>query len=70
MRFDVYGRMQLIVDRVDDGYRVYEVGAEGKRRLLHDLHVPAEFDEEGILRYLDDVFHELGRPGRTIRRIA
>jgi predicted enzyme related to lactoylglutathione lyase len=69
MRFDVYGRLLLDIVRTPDGYQVCEVGAEGKRRLRDDLVLPADVPEAGIEQALDDLLHELGDPGRVIRRV-
>jgi hypothetical protein len=69
MRFDIYGQRQLDVIRDGMGWKVYEVGA-GTRVLLNDVIIPADVDENDISTFLDDLFHELARPGKTIRRIA
>ncbi len=68
MRFDIYGQQQLDVVRDSDGWKVYGVG-DGKRVLLNDVVIPSEVEENDIPTFLDDLFHELARPGKTIRRI-
>jgi hypothetical protein len=69
MRFEVYGRFQLEIVRATSGYEIYELGAEGKRRVREDLALPAELPEDDIEQALDDLLHELARPGRSIRRV-
>ena len=68
MRFDVYGRLQLDIVHTPDGYRVCELGAEGKRRLREDIVLPPDLPEAEIEQVLDDLLHELGGPGRVVRR--
>lgn len=68
MRFDIYGRQQLDVVRDDDRWNVYELSA-GTRVLLNDVIIPPDVDEAGLSTFLDDLFHELARPGQTVRRI-
>lgn len=67
-RFDLYGRCELDVERVEGRWVAYHRG-EGKRRLAEELVIPPDVEEEGLERYLDDLLHELGRPGATVRRI-
>ena len=43
---------------------------EGKRAPLDHVLIPPHVKEEELSTYLDDLFHELARPGRTIRRVA
>ena len=68
MRFDIYGQEQLDVIREGGGWKVYVVG-DGKRIPLSDIVIPADVEENEIPTFLDDLFHELARPGKTIRRV-
>ena len=68
MRFDIYGKSKLDIVRDGDRWKVYALG-EGKRTLLGDVVIPPEITEHEVAIYLDDLFHELARPGQTIRRI-
>lgn len=70
MRFDVYGRFRLDVTREHDRLVVLEVGDDGKRRLRDDLVLDAELDDADIAQALDDLLHELGKPGARVVRIA
>ncbi len=70
LRFDVYGRFVLAIERAPDGtITVFELGAEGKRRRRDDVLVPPHVADDAIAEYLDDLLHELGGPGRAVRRL-
>jgi hypothetical protein len=69
MRFDIYGQQLLDVAREGGNWKVYEVGT-GTRVLLSDVVIPSDVDDNDISTFLDDLFHELARPGKTIRRIS
>jgi len=56
------------LERVEDGWLAYRVG-EGKRRPLPELVVPGEMEPDGLLRYLEDLYHEMSSPGRSVRQI-
>ena len=68
MRFDVYGRYQLEVVRENDRWVTYRLGF-GKRRKMSDFAIPSSMRPDELAVYLDDILHELGRPGSTITRI-
>jgi hypothetical protein len=57
MRFSVYGRI-VEVSRVQNGWEVFYVGNEGKRRPAEELVIPAHLSEEELTRYLADLCHE------------
>lgn len=67
-RFDVFGRYVLDVRRVDGRWVAFRVG-EGKRRPVN-LHVPSDFDDAELDRYLEDLLHESGRPDTSLRRLS
>lgn len=68
MRFDIYGRYELEVSREGSRWKVFSVGA-GKRELLNDVVIPDDVEQQEITTFLDDLFHELAKPGKAIRRI-
>ncbi len=68
MRFSVYGRYELEVVREAGAWVVYR-SEDGKRRPAGDLIVPAHLNAEDVPTYLDDILHELARPGTEIRRL-
>jgi len=69
MRFDVFGRLVLIVERDGESWRVLELGADGKRRLFEDVVIPCHMPEDEIGTLLADILHELARPGSSVRRL-
>ncbi len=68
MRFDVYRRYQLGVVREDERWIMYRLDY-GKRRETSDFVIPASLRPDELATYLDDMLHELARPGDIIRRI-
>jgi hypothetical protein len=69
MRFDVYGRFQLEVVRAGAEWTIYRL-ENGRRRPMNDLVIPPDTPTDDVLRYLDDLLHELAEPGRILRRIG
>jgi hypothetical protein len=68
IRFDVYGRFEVVVTRTPSGWRVVRSGAAGKRSLDGEFLEP-HVTEAGLADRLEILFHESGRPGARIRRI-
>ena len=60
--FDVFGR-RLGVEWDGDQWNASEVGPEGKRRPA-PVSIPPWIDEDGLLRFLADLFHESATQGR------
>lgn len=56
LRFDVFGR-EIAIERTTGGWRPLLVGSEGKSRPA-DFNIPSTLDEDELLGYLDDLFHE------------
>jgi hypothetical protein len=65
MRFNVYGRFLLDVQRKGDAWVVYRL-VDGLRVPSHDLVIPSDIEEAGISQFLDDIFHELSGPDDRI----
>ena len=69
MRLDVFGR-ELIVERDGDTWAVFHPG-EGKRRVAHDVSIPAEVPADRVAEYLADLLHEFATPDHPrVRRLA
>jgi hypothetical protein len=66
MKFDVYGRFQVEILRESDSWIAYRTGL-GMRSRDCSIAIPDSLAPEEIAGYLDDLFHELCGPGRTIR---
>ena len=57
IRLDVFGRLVLAM-HTDDGWKIYYVGGEGKRRPASDIMVPHDISEANLEEYLADLCHE------------
>ena len=68
MRFAFYGRFDLHVTRRGGSWEVFRL-VDGKRKAVSDIFIPAAIEADEIERYLNDLLHELARPGKSIRRI-
>ena len=69
MKFDIYGRFQLEIQRQNANWVVYRIEL-GKRAKLDDIVIPATLEEpQEIAIYLDDLFHELSGPGDSVEVI-
>jgi len=66
MKFDVYRRFRLEVQRENDSWVVYRLGL-GKRVKLNHVIIPNTLEASEIAIFLDDVFHELSGPGQSVR---
>jgi pimeloyl-ACP methyl ester carboxylesterase len=64
MKFNIYGRFQVEVRREKDSWIVYR-SELGKRAMLNDVVIPSNMAAHDIATYLDDVFHEFARPGKS-----
>ena len=69
-RFDVYGRMQLLLEQDGRSWRAYVLGSDGKRRTYDELQVPDGLPVDALAAHLDEILHELGGPGRSVTRIG
>jgi hypothetical protein len=65
MKFDVYGRFRLEVQRENDSWIVYRLGL-GRRVKLNDLIIPKDLAAKEIATFLDDIFHELSGPRQSV----
>lgn len=66
MKFDVYGRFQIEVCREGHGWVAYRL-ALGKRARIDALAIPCDIaTSQDMARYLDDLYHEAGRPGQSV----
>lgn len=69
LRFDVYGRAVIEVERRDGRWVATYVG-EGRRRPAEDVRIPPEAPAESLADHLDVLFHEYARPGTSVRRVG
>ena len=68
---DVFG-MRLLAEQRDGRWTLFYSGADGKRRLAHDLVVPAfVVTDDELAAYLADLCHEAATPSnREVRWIG
>ena len=57
IRLDVFGRQVLAV-RSEDGWQLFYLSADGKRRPTVDIMVPAFVTESEIVSFMADLCHE------------
>ncbi len=68
MKFDIYGKFQLQIEREDGKWRAYKIG-NGLRIPVHNLIIPSEVSPKDLPAFLDDVFHEAAKPETKVREI-
>jgi hypothetical protein len=57
LKFDVFGRF-MVAERTGSGWKLFDVGHEGKRMLVTDVVVPGFISPSEIDQYLADIYHE------------
>ena len=57
IKFDVFGRHVLAI-RTNNGWQIYYLSGDGKRRAADGLIIPPLVNEMEIQRYLADLCHE------------
>jgi len=69
VKFDVYGRFQVEVQREGGEWVAYKL-ALGKRLVWGELVIPSTLESSEIATYLDDLWHEAAKPGQMVREIG
>jgi hypothetical protein len=70
LKFDVFGRL-MVAEHSSSGWRLFDVGAEGKRMLVTDVVVPDFISQTEIDQYLADIFHEwASRKHPEVKRLS
>lgn len=57
IKLNVFGRLILAI-QTGEGWSIFYLSGEGKRRPANDIIVPAFVNESEIESYLDDLCHE------------
>lgn len=60
MKLNAYGKLLEVV-RENETWVIYEVG-EGKKSRSNDIYIPADYNEEQVVRFLEDMLHERSTP--------
>ena len=69
MRFNIYQRFVVEIIRKDGRWVAFRMG-EGSKVPVDDLVVPQDFEASQLLTFLEDVYHEYARPGKSIELLA
>lgn len=67
--FDVLGRLVVEIRRSEGRWVAIRVG-QGVKTPIHDFVIPSGLAEGELGIFLDDVCHELAKPGQTVRCIG
>jgi hypothetical protein len=65
MKFNIYGRFQVDVQREHDAWVVYR-SVSGKRTRMNEVLLLPELAADELATYLDDLFHEFARKGENV----
>lgn len=65
VKLDVYGRFRLEVIREGAAWSVYRL-EPGKRIAVPELGIPASLTQEEVVAFVDDLYHEMARPGQNV----
>ena len=57
LKFNVFGR-DVLIEHNGNGWQVFYLGTEGKRRPARDIVIPPNIEESKLTQYLDDLCHE------------
>ena len=60
MRLNAYGKL-LEIKREHETWVIYELG-EGKKSRSNDICIPSEYNEEQVVRFMEDLLHERATP--------
>ena len=61
LKFNVFGH-RVLVEQSNQGWQIYYIGDEGKRRLATDIRLDPNTPESDIRKSLDDLCHEWATP--------
>ena len=61
MKLDLYGQA-IEVSRASDGWKVFYLDGDGKKRAATDVVIPHDIDASEVCSYLDDLCHERATP--------
>lgn len=68
MKLDVFGlKIEAILK--PEGWEIFYLGSEGKKRPASDIVVPSFITEEKLAGYLADLLHEFATPENPLVRV-
>jgi hypothetical protein len=68
LKFNLYNRFRLEIIRRDGGWVAYRIG-EGLKLPCDNLSIPSDLEASQLITFLDDIYHELARPGASIEEL-
>jgi len=66
MRFSIYNRFVVEIIRKNERWIAFRIGA-GIKVPEDNLMVPQDLEESELITFLEDMFHEFARPGKSIK---
>jgi len=69
VKLDIYGRFRLEIAREGERWVAYKLDS-GKRLKQPTLIIPSTLAASEIATYLDDLYHEMAKPGDRVTEIA
>lgn len=68
MKFNIYNRFVLEIIRKDRRWIAFRIG-EGIKVPEDNLIVPQDLEESELITFIEDMFHEFARPGKSIEKL-
>ena len=68
MKFNIYDRFTLEIDRQDETWKAWRIG-EGRKHPETNLVIPPDLPESDLVTFLDDIYHEMAGPTTMITRL-
>ena len=65
MKFNIYDRFVLEIIRKEKRWIAFRIG-EGVKMPESNLIVPQDLEESDLIIFVEDIFHELAQPGKSI----
>lgn len=65
MKFNIYNRFVLEIIRKEKRWIAFRIG-EGVKVPESNLIIPQDLEESELITFVEDIFHELAQPGKSI----
>jgi hypothetical protein len=65
MKFNIYDRFVVEIIRKGKRWLAFRIG-EGVKVPESNLIVPQDLEESELITFVEDIFHELAQPGKSI----
>lgn len=67
MKFNIYDRFVIEIIRKEKRWVAFRIG-DGYKVPEANLILPHDLDEEELITFIEDIFHEFARPGKSIEK--